>query len=296
MVNMSIDGIEMTTAKSTLVQKKSLIEKLRGKITLGSMIEYGLLSSVVIVAFGLSTFHFLNQSVQSLVPFSAISEVYNVVPQSIDLEFPATFTVTDVKNGYTSHGYASAKFSAKWRSCLLQSVDNNFQFDSETSVIYDLVTVDLSTLYESDYNYSASTSTNDECFQLYCGLVFTYEELIDPRKDYAAFLNNSIYINIMYSPDDAEQFSNGTLFAVNSQLITSITGTNTSVVGSCAVSLAGTYMELMSVSNSVASTGTYLCTKFTTPLQAVSSALSITLSVTAICRLYIRGKNYLAEL
>lgn len=300
MNHLSIDRGDQSTDKESLVGKQTLFDKLKTKLSSRALLEYGIVLILVIAAFVLSMIHFLNQSVQSLVPFSSISacnsasEVYNLVPQNIEITYPVTLTITNINTGKIADGYTAANVYSRWSSCLQQSV-TTLQLYPETSVIYEPIVLILS---ESDSDllaFNRSTSTNNDCFKLYCGVEFLFHADHDVRRDYNAFLNNSVYANLFYSTNDAFEIVNGTATLVNNQIITSIIGTNNSVVASCALSLSGTYFELFSVSNSVGSTGTYLCTQNTSPLQAISSALSIALSAIGFCRVYFLSKNYMAR-
>lgn len=285
----------------TDTEKRSFLDKLRRKVTYFMMLEVGTVVAIVVVSFAVSTNHFLNESVQSLVPFSALSncnsysEVYTLVPQSIYQEFPATLITTNYATGKTDNGVIDVKFFANWSSCLVESVDNNFHLLPEKSIYYQYIDVYISE--SKNASFYGSSSTNDQCFQLNCGFEYVWNNYVDPRKNYGPFLNNSLFIDVPYNYNDlieVDDFQNATIG--DSQLITAIYGTNNSVTASCAVSMAGYYLQMFNIANSVTSTGTYLCTQYVTPLQAVSSGLSIALATVGICRLYFGAKSYIAKL
>lgn len=287
-----IDKTEFTCfGKDTF--KNSMAHKLSK-----TLIEYGIVLILVASAFVLSTIHFLNQNVQSLVPFSSIStcdsasEVYNLVSQRTDVTYPMTLTLSNVNTGKIINGYTEASFVSRWSSCLMQSADA-LQLNPESSVLYGPIEVPGNIDF---LTFNGSTSTNNDCFRLFCGIELVFHHDVNIHRNYNEFLNNSIFANLFFNPNDALEVVNGTTMLVNNQIVTSIVGTNDSVVATCSLSLAGSYLELFSVSNSVVSTGTYLCTQSTTSFQAVSSALSITLSTIGLCRLYFWGKAYLDEL
>lgn len=254
---------------------------------------------VVGVAFGVSTYHFLNESVESLVPFSALSncdtysEVFNLVPQSIYEEFPATVIATDFTTGKTANGFSDAVFVANWSSCLKTSTSGSLHLDEMSDVYYEPVGFALKVGFTGTFNrsYNGTASTNDGCFRLNCGFNFTFNSKGSPRRNYESYVNDSIFINVPYNENDVLSYQNNTgIIFENSQLITSIAGTNESVTASCALSLAGFYLEVMSVSNSIARSGTYLCTQYTSTFQAVSSGISIALATLGVCRMYFTVK------
>ena len=281
---------------------RGLINKVRRKVTYAMLIEAGMMCAVVAIAFGVSTAHFLNESVESLVPFSALSEcdsyseVYTLVPQNIYEEFPGTLIATNYKTGKTSNGVIDVLFFANWTSCLKESVDSNFHLEPETNSYYQYVSIDLADRLSA--SFYGNSSTNGNCFKINCGFKYEWIEFPtrDIRKDFTQYLNDSVFIEVPYNYNDlieVDDLSNATLG--NSQLITAIYGTNNSVTASCSVSLAGYYLQMFSISNSVTNTGTYLCKQFVRPLQAVSSGLSIALTVVGLCRLYLSVKSFLAK-
>lgn len=282
----------------------TFINRLRKKVTYVMMLEMGVLVAMVVIAFSVATYHFLKESVQTLVPFSSLSncdtysEVYNLVPQSIYQEFPATVIATDYTTGKTANGYSDAIFVANWSSCLQTSVDGNLHLEEMSNVYYEPIGffVGLNDVGSFSFSYNGSSSTNNGCFRLQCGFNFTFHSTPNPRKNYDSLLNDSIFINVPYNYNDVIDFENNTgLVFANNQLITSISGTNESVTASCSVSLTGYYLEVMSVSNSIAGTGTYLCTQYTSTFQAVSSGLSIALATLGFCRMYFTVKSAFAK-
>lgn len=278
----------------------SFLEKVRSKISYKSSVEYGIAVIIVCLAFVMSAYHFSQQSVQSLVPFSSLSscssysEVFSLVPQTVDVSYPATVIFVDYATDIVAEGYSNVTFSAKWSSCLQESIDNNFHLTPEISDYYEAIV--LTNLSDIIYRFNGSSSTNNGCFRLFCGLEWLWVGEHNPRKEYSEFLSDSIFMMIPDNRNIYEQYQNGTKDYVNSQLITSISGTNNSVTASCAVSVGGYYLQTFTQSNSITATGTYLCTQKTGTLQALSSGLSIALGAIGVCRMYFLGKKYFKQL
>lgn len=281
-----------------LLSEKSLWDKFLDKLSYVFTFEFAILFSFVVVAFSLAVNHFMGGSVQSLVPLSSVSscdtysEVFSLAPQAVKVEEHFLFVITTVHNGQTNPGYALVNFTGQWSSCLRQSVDNNFHLNPESDVNYEPLALVPQEFAGGFVN--ASSSSNDGCFQLYCNFQYTYQVAINKRHDYESYLNNSIFVNIPYNINDGLELDDDGLSVANSQLIASIAGTDNSVTAGCSMSIAGYYVEILSVSNSVTSTGTYLCTQYTTTFQAVTSAIAIALTAIGLCRLYLGIKAYVA--
>lgn len=265
-----------------------------------TLIEYGVTFCLVCTAFVYSTYHFLNESIDVLVPFSSVSacssytEVTNLVPQTIERTYPATLVFVNYGTGLVYPGYANATFSARWSSCLQESNDNSVILVPENDENY--LPVNISLINDLTQTIYGTAYTNNDCFALYCEAVFTYVYDLNFQKNYDEFLDDSIFIVAPYNKNVLTSDNNGTKLLTNSQLISTIFGTNTSVTASCGISLGGYYISIFTQSNSVSATGTYLCTQKTDTFEALSSGLSLALTALGICRLYFYGKAFIRDL
>lgn len=301
MESLSIESKDCSDDKQKLnvTADKNTFNLLCKLVSYQTLVEVGVASIAVILAFSLSVIHFKGEYVKTLVPYSSISscdsysEMFNLAPQTVQLDYPITMVFTYLPIGISTTGYASAKFTGKWKSCLRESIDNNFELLPETNISYLNPVVPLVDITAG--SYETSVSTNDGCFQLSCGFEYSYYDnnYTNIRRDYESLVNSSLFFNLYISVNDEYQYENGTAYFVDNQVMASISGTNNSVIGTCGISLDGDVFFILTQSNAITNTGTYLCKTYTSNFQAISSALSITLSVIGLCRVYFTVKNVL---
>lgn len=258
------------------------------------LLELSICSTIVIASFVLALIHFLNESIQTVVPTgftsgcSDFSEIYTLAQQVVNVSIPSTVEFMDTRTGTLYPILALATFFASWTSCGIEHISGiTLQDDSNTQ--YNPYFVELED--SKNYSFSSFVNSNNDCFHLSCGYHYTIVADFIQRTDLAEYLNNSLNLvvptNLRYSGDDV----NGTFYVTNGQVVSSITATTESVTGYCAVTMGGLDIIPLTIGNSVAQTGSFLCTKYTSKVQALSSSLSIALSAIGICRLYFAFKR-----
>lgn len=99
---------------------------------------------------------------------------------------------------------------------------------------------------------------------------------------------------VPYTANDAYFYDNGSFYLGNSQLVVSIVATNTTVSATCSVGVVGVITVILAQANSLQYSGTYVCTTHISVFQAVSAALSITLTAIGVCRVYFMVKGFYA--
>ena len=254
----------------------------------------------IVVALSLFVYtltHLLNENTQSLVPYSSIgncataSQLYNLNPQHINISYPIALKFYDYATGALDPQYTQiAQVSSTWSSCQKQAYDLSSITLQETEINYfEPLQVPVAAGATGDFN--TSISSNDGCFQLSCGLSYTTIYGIS-NSSFANYLNNTLIMIIPLDVNDVVMHENGTLIFTNSQLMVTISMTDNSVTATCAVGIAGEVNFVLTASNFVVSSGTYLCTVYTTALQALGPALSITLSVIGVFRVYFMIKEF----
>jgi hypothetical protein len=286
-MSMIWSGLRLLCMPSTYLTRKQMIMEI-------------LISTIIIAfAFSFSYQHFINESVQTLVPSTATSacatspQLYVLPEQNVQIEFPIAANFINYRSTITTPYMAKGSFYGKWSSCRREAYDTNtIALTTKDASNISTISVPLSKEAVEEGTYSSSVESDDGCFSLSCGFHYQMTTQDARIKD---IINNTLYILIPYTDTDLDTREDGKIYAGNCQIYTSLFITNNSVVATCAVSLIGTVQVVLTQSNSIEASGTYLCTTYTSTLQAVSAALSVTLTVIGVIRIYFLTKQYLAS-
>jgi hypothetical protein len=255
----------------------------------------------VVTVFAVSAYQFSLTKIESLVPFSSISscdsaqEMFNLAQQEVEINYPGFAKLVEYHNGYTEVSSAITDFNGSWISCGgntfnrssfgLQRGHNTsylpllFYFTNTTGI--DRVLVPL------QYAASTTVTSTDGCFSLTCAFGYYYNF---QHHNIEYYLDSRLLFIIPVTLNDAYD-DKGNIFG-NSQLMASISTTQSSVSATCAIDIVGVVYFILTESNTVTSTGTYLCTTYSTHFQVVSSALSLSLTALGACRIYFAVKEF----
>ncbi len=264
-------------------------------------IEITLLTFFVIIAFGLSLQRALNSSVQTLVPEGSTStcdtapELYVLPEQFVEAKFPVSFKFVSYTDGTTIPGIGVGNVYGKWSSCRKQAYDTesiSLTPENQYNITVDESPIRVATTAEK---FVSAVNSTDNCFQLTCGYEYFWKNISSTER-IKEIISNSLFALIPYTPDDFAVVDNHEILIGNTQVFTSIFVTNRSVEATCILSVDGTVINVLIQSNSVAGTGTYLCTTYASSFQAFSAALSITLTAIGITRLYFKAKKFIQAL
>jgi hypothetical protein len=270
-------------------------------------VEIAICCVLVATVFAMSAYEFSLSKIESLVPFSSISdcdtsqEMFTLAQQDVNINYDAVVKFVDYRAAITSFADAMATFNSSWTSCGGNTF-NRSSFGMETShnttilpilvnlTYFNSSTVDTSTIVQ-DYgppgSFSTTVTSTDGCFSLTCGFSYTY--VLD-HHGIAYYLDKRLLFIIPVTANDA--FDEKGKFFGNSQLMASISTTSSSVSATCAVDIVGVVYFVLTESNTVSSSGTYLCTKYSSTFQVISSALSLSLTAIGICRAYFAVKAF----
>jgi hypothetical protein len=251
--------------------------------------------------FGYYTFPFSVEKIETLVPFGSTehcdsaSEVFTLVQQDVEMEYSGIVKFIDYHSGLETPFDYIVNMSGSWKSCGANGLDRSdfgLQTGRNTSFVPIMVNLTsaspaetVSTILRGDYNVTV-TSTNN-CFSLTCGYSF---EVMNRPPNIEYYLDNTL---IFIIPTTLREATDGEVSVLgNCQLMASIVTTPTSVSASCASSIVGTVYFVLSESNSISSSGTYLCTKYLSVAQTLSSTLSLLLTGIGACRIYFAMKAF----
>lgn len=260
--------------------------------------EISFFSVIVIAIFTGAMIHFLNEKALSVVPSgftsscSKSSEIYTLAAQKVNVSFPANVQFIDIKTGHTYPFLILAEYFASWDSCGKEQVSDIISLQDDTQTKF--VPLALKLIDSVKFSGIVSASSND-CFRLSCGFNYITLFAANPRENFGNYLNNSANLLIPTTTNYVSEINNGTVIITNSQTMASIIVSSQSVTGMCAFSIAGVELIPLIMSNTVIETGSYLCTKYASFFQALSSSLSIALSVIGLCRLYFGLKELKAK-
>jgi hypothetical protein len=264
------------------------------------ILELVICITIIVVAFTLSYRHVVNASVETLVPSNARSscasapQLYVLPEQNVEVNCPYAMNFINYRSADTLKFMTKGNFHARWSSCRREAYNTEsiaLQAQTVSNITSIVIPLQVSTLIYGEY--SATAVSDDNCFSLTCG--FNYAPTIQDAK-IKDVLNNSLYVLVPYTDEDVYSKANGDIYLDNGQIFTSVYVTNNSVVATCTIGVVGTIQVVLTQSNSIAGSGTYLCTTYTNTLQAISSALSVTLTTIGLVRVYFLTKQYFSEM
>ena len=301
----SDDTIHSTTDGDALVFKenRSIVLFIHDHLTsilLGHkqfIVEVLICVAMVVTAFSIAYNHVIHTSVETLVPSTSTSscvtspQLYVLPEQSVAVTFPASAKFVDIRTGITYPLVATGTFYGQWSSCRKEAYDTeSIRLSPQGN--YNITPITIPLVDSRFGRFLSTVESDDKCFSLSCGFDYHITQVDDKIKD---FLNTTMYLLIPYTVKDFYTIDNGDLYVGNSQLFASLFATNNSVAATCAVGITGTLQVVLTESNSISGSGTYLCTTYTSTLQAVSSALSVALTVAGVVRFYFLGKSFLYQ-
>jgi hypothetical protein len=272
-------------------------------------VEIAICCVLVATVFAMSAYEFSLSKIESLVPFSSISdcdtsqEMFTLAQQDVNINYDAVVKFVDYRVATTSFADAMAAFNGSWTSCGGNTF-NRSSFGMKTShnttllpILFNLTYVNYSTLvddpvsvsgiYGEPISFSAAVTSTDGCFSLTCGFSYTY--VLD-HHGIAYYLDKRLLFIIPVTANDV--YDDKGNFAGNAQLMASISTTSSSVSATCAVDIVGVVYFILTEANTISSSGTYLCTKYSSTFQVISSALSLSLTAIGICRAYFAVKAF----
>jgi hypothetical protein len=285
-------------ASALLVVIKPTLKALFASVDQRTWIEFLLCFLIVSAAFAFSTTQFLQEKIDTLVPFestggcSKAQQIYTLAPQLVEASYPGYLKYVDYTNPRANAMHTVSQFTASWSSCGKNSF-NKSSFGlaaGETMTEIVPVEVKMDSKQRFDGSYDVNVTSADGCFNLFCGFSYSNHALLGTNM--RNYLNNTIIFVLPYLPGDIIDSENGSLALGNSQLFASVSTTGSSVSASCGIGLAGTVTLVLTESNTIADSGTYLCTASTSLFQAISSGLSISLTLIGICRVYFAVKMF----
>lgn len=292
-----------SSMKNRIILRKFVSKIFQNMSSKRTLMEISLCFCIVVVAFSLSTTTFLRQSIQTLVPFGSTdqcdsySEVYNLAKQSVEVSYPVVLKFIDYNGGLMNPAMAHSIFTASWSSCRQEAYNvGDFGLSPANSNI-SFLPLNVPINGSASGSYGDTVTSNNDCFRLSCGFSYFYTNIHDRdlrtySLDLTDYLNNTLIWIVPYTDNLIDTIDNGTILVGNSQIMTSISVTNTSVSATCAVSIVGDIIFILQEANTIANSGTYLCITYTNWFQAVSSALSVSLTVLGVCKSYFWLKRF----